>query len=88
MTIIISVTVKMAVIILIMLIIDIISFVFSILFTIFGIYEHIMGPAGAEKLLKIIHIPLSFDQVIIIGFVFIALMFVSRILRAKFSGRL
>ena len=71
----------------IMLIIDIISFVFSILFTIFGIYELIMGPAGAEKLLKIMHIPLSFNQVIIIGIVFVVLTFASRILRDKFSGR-
>ena len=69
-------------------IINIVSFVASILFAVFGIYEQIMGPAGAEKLLKKLHIPLSYNQVIIIGFACLVLMIVSHILRAKFSGRL
>ncbi len=36
----------------ILLIVNVISFIASILFAIFGIYEQIMGPAGAEKLLQ------------------------------------
>ena len=72
----------------ILLIINIISFGVSILFVIFGAYEYIMGPAGAEKLLKKLHIPLSYNQVIIIGMVFVVLTLASHILREKLSGRL
>ena len=72
----------------ILLIINIISFVCTVLFSIFGIYEQIMGPADAEKLLKKLHIPICYNQALIIGFVSIALMIVSHILRAKLSGRL
>lgn len=72
----------------ILLIVIIISFAISILFAIFGVYEQIMGPADAEKLLKKLHIPLSYDQTLIIGFVNLALMIISYILKAKLSGRL
>ena len=61
---------------------------FTVLFSIFGIYEQIMGPADAEKLLKKLHIPLTYNQVLIIAFVFLALMIISYILRAKLSGRI
>ena len=66
----------------------IISFVTTILFAIFGIYEQIMGPADAKKLLKELHIPLSYNQVLIIGFISLVLMIISNILFAKLSGRL
>ena len=66
----------------------IISFVTTILFAIFGIYEQIMGPADAKKLLKKLHIPLSYNQVLIIGFISLVLMIISNILLAKLSGRL
>ena len=72
----------------ILLIVNIISFAATVLFAIFGVYEQIMGPADAEKLLKNLHIPLSYNQALIIGFVCLALMIVSYILRAKLSGRL
>ena len=72
----------------ILLIVNIISFAATVLFTIFGVYEQIMGPADAEKLLKKLHISLSYNQAIIVGFVCLALMIVSYILRAKLSGRL
>ena len=71
----------------ILLIVNIISFAATVLFAIFGIYEQIMGPADAEKLLSKLHIPLSYNQVLIIGFVCLALMIVCYILRAKLSGR-
>ena len=71
----------------ILLIINAISFGATVLFSIFGIYEQIMGPAGAEKLLKKLQIPLSYNQVLIIGFACIVLMIASYILRAKLSGR-
>ena len=72
----------------ILLIANIISFAATVLFAIFGVYEQIMGPEDAEKLLKKLHIPLSYNQALIIGFVCLALMIVSYILRAKLSGRL
>ena len=72
----------------ILLIVNIISFAATVLFAIFGVYEQIMGPAGAEKLLNKLHIPLSYNQTLIIGFVCLVLMIVSYILRAKLSGSL
>ena len=71
-----------------LLIINVISFAATVLFAIFGIYEQIMGPADAEKLLKKLHIPLSYNQTLIIGFACLALLIISYILRAKLSGRL
>lgn len=71
-----------------LLIINIISFIATSLFAIFGVYELIMGPADAEKMLKRIHVPLSYNQTLIIGFVCVALLIISYILRAKFSGKL
>ena len=71
----------------ILLIVNIISFVGTVVFSIFGLYEEIMGPANLEKLLEKMHIPLNYNQVLIIGFVCIALMITSYILRAKLSGR-
>ena len=71
-----------------LLIIHVTSFATTVLFAIFGIYEQIMGPADAEKLLKKLHIPLSYNQTLIIGFACLALMIISYILREKLSGRL
>lgn len=70
------------------LIVNIISFVATVLFLIWGLYEEIVGPAGAEKLLKKLHIPLNYNQMLIAGIVSIVLMGGSYILRAKLSGRL
>ena len=72
----------------ILLIVNFISIAMTVLFAIFGVYEQIMGPADAEKLLKKMHIPLSYNQALIIGLVCLALMIISYILRAKLSGRL
>ena len=72
----------------ILLIVNFISIAMTVLFAIFGVYEQIMGPADAEKLLKKMHIPLSYNLALIIGFVCLALMIISYILRAKLSGRL
>ena len=68
--------------------INIISFAATVLFAIFGVYEQIMGPADVEKLLKRLHIPLNYNQVLIIGFVCLVLMIISYILIEKLSGRL
>ena len=71
-----------------LLIINIVFFVVTILFGIFGIYEQLMGPGDAEKLLEKLNIPLNYNQVLIIGFVCFALMLIVYIIRAKISGKL
>lgn len=72
----------------VLLLINIVSFIMTVLFGLFGLYEQIMGPADAEKLLKKLHIPLNYNQALIVGFVCLALMIVTNILRAKLSGEL
>ena len=68
-----------------LLIINIISFAVTVLFAIFGVYEEVMGPADAEKLLEKLHIPLRYNQALIIGFICLALTIISYFLRAKLS---
>lgn len=72
----------------ILLIINIISLVLSVLFAMFGVYEQIMGPEDAEKLLRKLRIPIGYKQTLFWGFVCLVLMGISYILRAKLSGRL
>lgn len=67
-------------------ILNIVSFIFVVLFGVLGVYEQIMGPADAEKLLNKLRIPLSYKQTLIIGFFCLALMITTYILRAKLSG--
>ena len=74
----------MAFIKVIVLIVNIISLVSTVLFLIWGLYEEIVGPAGAEKLLKKLHIPLNCNQMLIAGIASVVLMWGSHIL----SGRL
>lgn len=72
----------------IMQIVSIISYSATALFALFGIYELIMGPADAEKLLKKLHIPLSYKQILIIGFIFVVLSIAGYIIKAKLTGTL
>ena len=65
----------------ILLIINIVTFVITVLFAIFGVYEYFGGPDKAEKMLEKMHIPLSYRQTLIVGFVSLALMGISYILR-------
>ena len=69
-------------------IVSIISYSETALFALFGIYELIMGPADAEKLLKKLHIPLSYNQTLIIGFIFIILAIAGYIIKAKLTEKL
>ena len=72
----------------IMQIVSIISYSATALFALFGIYELIMGPADAEKLLKKLHIPLTYKQTLIIGFIFVILAIAWYIIKAKLTGKL
>ena len=69
-------------------IVTIISFAISVLYSIFGIYDQIMGSASTEKLLKKLHIPFSYTQIIIIGCVSIVIMFICIALRERLRGRM
>ena len=68
--------------------VSIISYSATALFALFGIYELIMGPADAEKLLKKLHIPLTYNQTLIIGFIFVILAIAWYIIKAKLTGKL
>lgn len=72
----------------IMQIVSIISYSATALFALFGIYELIMGPADAGKLLKKLHIPLTYNQTLIIGFIFVILAIAWYIIKAKLTGKL
>lgn len=72
----------------IMQIVSIISYLATALFALFGIYELIMGPADAEKLLKKLHIPLTYNQTLIIEFIFVILAIAWYIIKAKLTGKL
>lgn len=72
----------------IMQIVSIISYSATALFALFGIYELIMGPADAEKLFKKLHIPLTYNQTLIIGFIFVILAIAWYIIKAKLTGKL
>lgn len=61
----------------------IISFVGTVLFVVFGVYEEIVGPVYAEKLLTMLHVPLNVDQMFIIGAVNLILLLVVLALRKK-----
>ena len=71
-----------------MQIVSIISYSATALFALFGIYELIMGPADAEKLLKKLHIPLTYNQTLIMGFIFVILAIAWYIIKAKLTGKL
>lgn len=51
----------------IIIIVNVISTVFTVLFSIFGIYDEILGSASAENLLKTLHIPLNHNQMLFWG---------------------
>ncbi len=67
----------------VLLIVNIISFIFTMLVAIFGIYEQIMGPANAEKMLKMLHIPLSYNQMFIFGCICAAILIITYFVRIK-----
>ena len=69
-------------------VLKIISYVVTAVFGLFGIYEFFAGPEGAARMLKKLNIPLSYVQVLVIGFSFLALLFVSSFLLDKLSGKL
>ena len=72
----------------IMQIVSIISYSATALFALFGIYELIMGPADADRLLTNLPTPLTYNQTLIIGFIFVILAIAWYIIKAKLTGKL
>lgn len=70
----------------VLLIVSIISTIITVPFALFGIYEFIMGSDDARRLLRELHIPLSYKQTLVIGFVNLAIMIIAYGLRAKLAG--
>ena len=70
-----------------LLIVNIVLFVLVLLFGAFGIYEQLTGPADAEKLLKVLKIPFSYNQIFIIGFLCAIIMVVLYVVRSKINWR-
>lgn len=68
--------------------VNIISSVCVLAFILFGLYEHFMGPEDAKKLLKKLKLPLSYDKVLTIGFISVAVMFISSIMLKKLLGEI
>lgn len=68
----------------VLLVINIISFVCVLIFGIFGIVEYLLGPAETEKWIKKLNIPLSYNQVLFIGFICLAIMIITYIIRKIF----
>ncbi len=52
-------------------IIHYLSIVCTILFTIFSSYKQTVGVEKAEELLRNLHLPINYDQALIIGFIFV-----------------
>jgi len=67
---------------------NVISSFFVIILGVFGVYEQIMGPDDAEKLLRKLRIPLSYKQVLIIWFAGLFFMIVVYIIWAKLNRRI
>jgi hypothetical protein len=71
-----------------LLALNIISFIGVIVFGLFGLYEQIMGPADAERLLKRLNIPWSYKKVLIAGFICVGLTIGLFIVRMELFGEI
>lgn len=65
-------------------VINIISFILVIILGIPGVVYEILGHQKFEKILENLHIPLSIDSFIVIGWICTAVLIISYILRKKF----
>ena len=68
-----------------LLIINIISVIAGVLFWLFCIYDALAGPASAKKLLLKLNIPLTYEQMLLSGFICLAIIFITYFFREKLS---
>ncbi len=66
-----------------LLVISIISFMATVLFLLFGLYDDIFGPGKTERILSDLNISLTYNQLVLIGMVSIAVMMLSHFLRKR-----
>ena len=66
-------------------VIDVVSFFIVVMFGIFGLYEQVMGPEDAKKLLKKFKSPLSYNMILRIGFGAIIILISSRIIQMRMA---
>lgn len=69
-----------------LLVLNIIFFAGVVIFCLFGLYEYIMGPKDAERLLKKLNIPLSYKKVLVVGFICVGLTIILFIVRRVLFG--
>ena len=67
--------------------INVISGLILVVYSILGIYHEIFGAENTRKLLELLHIPLSYNQTICVGFLSFAIMLVTYFIRTKLLGR-
>jgi len=70
-----------------LLIVNITAFVFSSFCGVFYMVYQIFGFPAARRLLEWLHIPLSYNQVLCIGFICIAIVIVTGFVIAKLFGK-
>ena len=66
-----------------LLILMIALLVVDLLFVIWGLYEQLFGAARAMNLLEKLHISLNYNQVLFIGIVCLAILFLLNVLRRR-----
>ena len=69
-----------------LLVANIISFIGVVAFCLFGLYEYIMGPIDAKKLIQKLNVPLSYNKVLLVGFICVGLTIVLFIVRLALFG--
>lgn len=67
----------------VLFVVHIVSSVITFLILIFDLLESWREPADIEKMLKKINFPLSYNQIVCVGFICMVLMFITAILREK-----
>ena len=66
-----------------LLIVSITAFVFSELSVVFFTIYEIFGYPTVSRLLEWLHIPLSYDQILVVGFICIAIAIITYFVRIK-----
>ena len=65
----------------ILLLVCVVSSLILVSYSILGVHHEIFGAENTSKLLEILHIPLSYNQTIGVGFISLAVMLVTYIIR-------
>ena len=72
----------------VLFVVNVASTAIAILFGIFAVYEQLAGPEAAQKLLNKLPVPIKYKHVLIIGFICLLLVIVTRMLKPELFGEL